>query len=122
MAHQVAGMSRYLEKEFNSGELTFLLNRGVKAGDRTELHFHDFPHTLIALTPVEVEVWTENGELIKAQTDLGGRVYTVQAGRKHRITFLTDDGAFFCTFARWGKSGYRSDPKRWTGNPEPVVT
>lgn len=26
-------------------------------------------------------------------------------------------GLSLCLFSRYGKDGYRADPKRWTGNP-----
>jgi hypothetical protein len=111
---------RELAKEFNSGELHMFLNTGVKAGDCTDIHQHDYPHTLFAVTPVKLEVWLDD-EVRVVAADLGSHFYTVQAGRAHRLTFLTDNGAFYCTFSRWGASGYRPDPKRWTGNPEPVT-
>lgn len=110
---------RYLEKEFIAGECEYLLNMGEKPGDQTTLHFHDYPHNYIALTPADIEAKV-NGEWVKVAADWGD-IYTIQAGIEHRITFKTAKGRGYCGFARWGADGYRPNPKQWTGNPKPVT-
>jgi hypothetical protein len=111
---------RYLEKEFVAGECQYLLNMGQKPGDETTLHFHDYPHNVIALTPIEIFAIV-NGERVVVDADWGD-VYTIQAGVEHKVVFKTEKGRFYCQFCRWGADGYRPAPKQWTGNPKPVTT
>jgi len=111
---------RIYDGDITLGEFHGHPNYMEKAGDETDLHFHDYDHLVIPFGKIEVWAKLPNGEeRIVPMTRAEFRL--IRAGVQHRIRALEDNVFFVCLFARWGPDGYRADPKRWTGNPRSSV-
>lgn len=68
------------------------------AGDSTELHFHNFAHTLYCTRGSLLAEVTEGGPLLRQVLKPGDSV-VIEAERKHRVTALIEGSQGDCIFA-----------------------
>lgn len=124
--------------EFFTNEHHGHWNQLPEDGDLIIPHCHDVPHLFVPLSPLKLKADTTNG--IVEQVLQPGDVREISGGVQHEFTraapavewtaekvrenaeFVAEQmnrlsGLSLCLFSRYGKDGYRADPKRWTGNP-----
>lgn len=124
--------------EFFTNEHHGHWNKLPENGDLIIPHCHDAPHLFVTFSPLKLKADTANG--IVEQVLQPGDVREISGGVQHEFTraspavewtadkvrehaeFVAEQmnrlsGLSLCLFARYGKDGFRLDPKRWTNNP-----
>jgi hypothetical protein len=125
-------------EEFWTNEHHGHMNQLPADGDLVIPHCHDAPHLFMPVWPHRLRADTANGieeqvlDVLEPREIQGGvehrfenaapaLVWDADTVRQHAewVARLLNriSGLSFCLFARYGKDGFRLDPKRWTGNP-----
>lgn len=125
-------------REFYTNEHHGHWNKLSENGDLLIPHCHDAPHLFVPLSPLKLKADTANGIMEKVLQP--GDVREISGGVQHEFSraapavewtaervrenaeFVAEQmnllsGLSLCLFSRYGKDGFRLDPKRWTGNP-----